>query len=136
MRRLIAAGAVTALALVASVSVALADGGTSMAEPGVERSTVDQNDSTTRPRRYGRAGERAGEGHGPPPWASGFQGGPPESWHETWRDMTPQQRELRMSELAVEHAAGMRRWSACVAHERRDCEKPHPPGLARKRVDR
>lgn len=83
-------------------------------------------------------GRGASAGHGPPPWAEGPGRGndreDDRAWHEAWRDMTPQQREQTMSRFAEEHAAGMRAWGECRSQGRDDCEKPLPPGLAKKQL--
>jgi hypothetical protein len=72
-------------------------------------------------------------GHGPPPWAHGPKGDH-KAWQRAWKKMTPQQREQTMTRLAQEHAAGMRAWVTCKADGRDDCEKPVPPGLAKKQL--
>ena len=46
--------------------------------------------------------------------------------------MTRAQRKATMDRLVHEHAAGMKKFSACVEAGRRDCEKPLPPGLAKR----
>jgi hypothetical protein len=84
-----------------------------------------------------------GHGHGPPPWAnaggSGAQRGKPaDDWKERWRALTPVQKTRKMRRLARAHEDGMREWARCVrdagnaVDRRRDCEKPLPPGLAKK----
>lgn len=84
-----------------------------------------------------------GGGLGPPPWAkAGTHGGDQrkhdQSWKDAWRALTPAQRAERMASLARAHEDGMRKWSECVrasgtdTTERRACEKPLPPGLAKK----
>ena len=61
------------------------------------------------------------------------------SWKDAWHAMTPAQREERMTELARTHRQGMRQWAECVAAadgdktKRSACEKPLPPGLAKRR---
>lgn len=82
----------------------------------------------------------------PPGWArahkhhsTGSPGHSDKAWKEAWHAMTPAQREQRMTELARAHRLGMRQWAECVAAARGDaaersaCEKPLPPGLAKKR---
>jgi hypothetical protein len=81
----------------------------------------------------------------PPAWArahkhhaTGPPGHPDKAWKESWHAMTPAQREQRMTELTRTHRQGMRQWQECVAAardnaaERKACEKPLPPGLAKK----
>lgn len=84
---------------------------------------------------------------GPPPWAHadnhhrhGAKEHGDKSWKSTWHMLTPAQREKRMTELAKAHAQGMREWAECVSSGRdqgtkRDaCEKPLPPGLAKRLI--
>jgi hypothetical protein len=85
-----------------------------------------------------------GEGLGPPPpWARGVgtdakARGKDSSWKQAWRELTPAQREEKMTALAKEHSDGMARWEQCVAaagedrQKRAECEKPLPPGLAKR----
>ena len=66
-------------------------------------------------------------------------GKPSKQWQQGWRDLSEQERDDLMAELAREHATGMRRWAECVGAaeggaDRGDCERPLPPGLAKKRV--
>lgn len=110
-----------------------------------------QDDDTGPPGR--ERGER-GDGKGPPPWAHGGEGSPPwagkhsekswkpgkppKEWKQRWRGLSEEQRADLMADLAREHAAGMRRWAECVADAgdraaRADCERPLPPGQAKKR---
>lgn len=85
-------------------------------------------------------GREASAGHGPPPWA----GGPgrddakrdKRAWLVAWQAMSPEQREQTMTRLAQEHAAGMRAWEQCASEGLEDCEKPLPPGLAKKQLGR
>jgi hypothetical protein len=82
-------------------------------------------------------GRQAAVGHGPPPWAQGPAGhaaGDKRAWHSGWIAMSPREREQTMERLAQEHASGMRSWAQCVADGRDDCEKPMPPGLAKKQL--
>ena len=89
------------------------------------------------------AGRDDNRGLGPPPWArGGGEGGAPgkatASWKDAWRALTPAQRSREMASLARAHEDGMRDWARCVraaradAEKRRACEKPWPPGLAKK----
>ena len=89
-------------------------------------------------------GEKGGAG--PPPWANaGGVGGPKrgnatDSWKDDWRALTPAQKAQTMASLARAHEDGMRNWTRCVraagadAEERAACEKPLPPGLAKKQL--
>lgn len=94
-------------------------------------------------------GERS---HGPPPWVHGDETGPgagkhgdkpwkpgkpSKQWKQRWRGLDGEQRADLMADLAREHARGMRRWADCVkaaddGAQRADCERPLPPGLAKK----
>lgn len=94
-----------------------------------ERSTQDRGD------------ERR---HGPPPWvrggdARGKADGKADGkagWKAGWKALTPRQRERRMTRLAQQHADGVRAWSRCVVREGDDCDKPLPPGHAKRLPDR
>ena len=67
---------------------------------------------------------------GPPPWASHPRG--PQAQVGDWHDLTPKQRARKMARLAQRHATAMRKWAACVKAGRTDCERPLPPGLAKR----
>ena len=70
---------------------------------------------------------------GPPPWAhSAAKGKHAKQGLDAWKRLTPAQREALMTRLTREHAAGMKAYSACRAEGRADCEKPLPPGLAKR----
>ena len=83
-------------------------------------------------------GRKAPAGHGPPLWAEGRGGadgpGDKHAWREVWKGLTATQREETMSRLAQQHTSGMRAWKECVSDGRDDCEKPLPPGLAKKQL--
>lgn len=72
-------------------------------------------------------------GNGPPPGAHGPKGDD-KAWQRAWKKLTPQQRERTMARLAEEHAVGVRAWAKCKAEGREGCEKPMPPGLAKKQL--
>ena len=75
----------------------------------------------------------AAERGGPPPWAhSAAKGKGAKHGLDAWKRLTPAQREALMTRLTREHAAGMKAYSACRADGRKDCEKPLPPGLAKR----
>jgi len=91
------------------------------------------------------AGRDENGGLGPPPWANAGGVGAQrdkamDSWKDDWRALTPAQRTQKMASLARVHEDGMRNWSQCVraagtdAEKRRACEKPLPPGLAKKQL--
>ncbi len=75
----------------------------------------------------------AAERPGPPPWArSVTKGKHDEDGLASWKRLTPRQREDLMTRLAREHRAGMKAYRACRSDDRPNCEKPLPPGLAKR----
>jgi hypothetical protein len=70
--------------------------------------------------------------HGPPPWAQVHGTKSQEKSLTQWKAMGPAQRRATMDRLVHEHAAGMTKFSACVAAGRQHCVKPLPPGLAKR----
>jgi hypothetical protein len=80
---------------------------------------------------------------GPPAWAraggqAAHRGKADHSWKDRWHALTPAQKSQKMAALARAHRDGMRKWGKC-AHaagtdrtKRVACEKPLPPGLAKK----
>ena len=83
--------------------------------------------------------------HGPPRWAHGHGANghganghgarqPGKAALEAWEKLTPAQKAKRMAELARVHADGMERWADCVAAGRTGCERPVPPGLAKREL--
>ena len=50
-----------------------------------------------------------------------------------FQDLTPAEKAKKMAELSREHAEGMEKWADCVAAGKDDCERPLPPGLAKRR---
>lgn len=119
-------------AVVASVGAADKDADTDVDRDARKESKTEKDE------------EKAGPGHGPPPWAAlGHRGqarghGADADWKEAWRKLTPAQRERTMTDLAKAHAEGMQKWAACVSaagddrEQRAACEKPLPPGLAKR----
>lgn len=103
--------------------------------PAAAAADDDDAEGTEEPSDRGR---EASAGHGPPAWAEGAGGGDApghdRAWHEAWKAMTPTQREQTMARFAEEHASGMRAWAQCVSEGRDDCEKPLPPGMAKKQL--
>lgn len=77
--------------------------------------------------------DREDMGNGPPSWAHSKKGKPDKAAREEWRELTPGQRRALIDELIREHAEGMKEWRECVLDERDDCERPFPPGLAKRR---
>ena len=116
--------------------------------------TVATRDDDAEPPRHRRGTEGRSDRYGPPPWVRGgpspWAGWPGESWksgkpskpskqwHRQWRDLSEAERDDIMADLARKHAAGMGRWGDCVKEsddrsDRTDCERPLPPGQAKKR---
>lgn len=136
-RILVTALAAGLLAAVLAATTVLAVGSTQDAQPAAGALAVAQGNATP--------DERADrDGLGPPPWANAG-GGPDarrgkaaQSWKDDWRALTPAQKTQKMTALARAHEEGMRTWNRCVraagndTAERRDCQKPLPPGLAKK----
>ena len=131
MRRWVPLSAVVAVALVVGLVVlAVRDTPASVSEPVAASSSDDPS---------ARGEHDRGEGHGPPPWAGGGQDKDDrrqdhKAWHDAWQAMTPKQRDQAMTRLAAEHEDGMRAWARCVADGGDDCEKPMPPGQAKKQL--
>jgi hypothetical protein len=50
-----------------------------------------------------------------------------------WKSLTPAQKAKKMAELSREHADAMKKWADCVAAGQDECERPLPPGLAKRR---
>ena len=71
-------------------------------------------------------------GHGPPSWAHGHHAKPGKDAAKAWQELTPEERSKVMRELAREHRKDMLAWGACVAAAKDDCERPMPPGLAKR----
>ena len=68
---------------------------------------------------------------GPPPWAHGHGRQEPRPG-AAWKALTPAQRSALMKRLTTQHAQGMKAFGKCVQAGRSDCEKPLPPGLAKR----
>ena len=112
------------------------------------------NAGSSTPAKHSYA-EVAKDGH-PPPWAHGGEhgvhgkqgkhgkkegrGADKRAWKKYWHNLTPAQRAAKMAELAQAHADEMKKFAACVKaagddkSKIADCEKPLPPGLAKKRL--
>ena len=134
MRRLgacVAAGLLTAASLAVPMLTSLrADPG---AQPGpVAAAAADPGDDVEADESSAQE-EQEGDRGGPPPWASSMARGKHHKLgHDAWNHLTPAQREDLMTRLAREHSAGMKAYRACRAESRTDCEKPLPPGLAKR----
>jgi hypothetical protein len=74
------------------------------------------------------------EGDGPPSWANaGGQGKSAKAaGKQAWKRLTKAERHDLMTRLVREHKAGMKAFEACAEAGRDDCEKPLPPGQAKK----
>ncbi len=85
-----------------------------------------------------------GDAGDPPPWArDGGKGkggghGVDKAWQKAWHELSPAQKEQKMTALAAAHDRGMTAWTDCMAAGGKDasnggaCEKPLPPGRAKK----
>ena len=76
----------------------------------------------------------------PPSWSNAGGGGQddkqakPDKQHrqDGWKKLAPAERRELMSGLVREHKAGMADFQACKRAGGTDCEKPLPPGQAKK----
>lgn len=59
--------------------------------------------------------------------------GPHRGPDAAWKKLTPAEKAKKMATLSREHADGMKKWADCLAAGRDDCERPLPPGLAKRR---
>ena len=85
------------------------------------------------------ADEGHDEGQGPPPWANNDRDktetkakGKAKGKNDAWKQLSPAARADLMTELVREHERGMKKFAACREAGGDDCEKPLPPGLAKK----
>jgi hypothetical protein len=149
MRTWVMAAVVAAVLLVVGlpvVAVALgagSDGAVAQAFAAGPTATADEDDQTEGDGQRGakvKDHDARGHRHGPPSWAQGHGANgheekkPGKAALEAWKRLTPAQKAKRMAELARVHADGMERWADCVAAGRTDCERPLPPGLAKREV--
>ena len=130
MRRRVAFGLVSLLVAAAlAVPVVGASWHGSDAVPGQVAVAADDESRADDDRGAGPAAER----QGPPPWASSVtKGKHGEHGLGSWKRLTPQQREELMTRLVREHRVGMKAYRACRSDDRPGCEKPLPPGLAKR----
>lgn len=82
-------------------------------------------------KRSDKAAERGERHRDRPSWA--HRQDKPHGPGAAWKALTPAQKAKKMAELSREHARGMQKWADCVAAGRDDCERPLPPGLAKRR---
>lgn len=79
------------------------------------------------------AGESTDEGHGPPPWANNdHDKAEDKGKNAAWKALSPVARADRMAKLVKDHQQGMRAFAACQEAGGDACDKPLPPGLAKK----
>jgi hypothetical protein len=133
------AGVLTAVVLIAPNASSSA----SSAPSGIARLS-DSADADEDANEKADASDEHGRSLGPPSWAHGHgqhgDSGKPiqdKSWKDAWQQLTPAQRSKKMTDLAKAHAEGMRAWADCVAAGKSGvnlakCEKPLPPGLAKR----
>ena len=138
MRRILVTALVSGLlAAVPTATTVLAVGSGQDSQPAADALVMARGSATL-------VEQRDHDGLGPPPWANaggrlGAQHGKAtQSWKDDWRALTPAQRAQKMTALSRAHEQGMRKWTRCVraagtdTAKRRACEKPLPPGLAKK----
>ena len=92
-------------------------------------------DKAGKPQKADQDETRGARGHrlGPPPWAHAHGAKKPgKAALEAWKKLTPAEKAKRMAALSPRHADGMKKWADCVAAGRTDCERPLPPGLAKR----
>ncbi len=151
MRKSLLVGLLVALLVsgfAGAAAVAVRGDGRAQASPS--SSSTHGDDAQTeqgKPERDKADRDKADRGHGPPPWAGRDKAGrdnrghgkpADDDWRAAWKALTPAQREARMQALAKAHDEGMQRWLACVTDagtdqaKRKACEKPLPPGLAKR----
>jgi hypothetical protein len=144
MRTWVMAAVVAAVLLVVGLPVvgvavgAGSDGPADQAFAAGPTRTADDDQTEGDEQHAAKGHDARGHRHGPPPWAHGHgRDGhgtqqPGKAALEAWKKLTPTQKAKRMAELARAHADGMERWADCVAAGRTDCERPVPPGLAKR----
>lgn len=152
MRRILATALVSALFAAAATTAVLVgwstarDGGSqptgTLAVVQGETAEGDEPGPPPWAAAPGQDADRRGHDRlGPPPWAAahGRDGAKADQgWKDRWRALSPAQKARKMEELARAHEEGMRTWTRCVraagadTAKRNACEKPLPPGLAKK----
>lgn len=75
----------------------------------------------------------ADRGHGPPLWSYGHAKMSHHGPGKLWKVLSPGQRHDLMKRLSRAHAEGRKAFADCVQAGRSECEKPLPPGLAKRR---
>jgi hypothetical protein len=79
--------------------------------------------------RQERQREKDDDGQGPPAWSNA---GGNHSKNDAWKQLSPDAKRDLMADLVSEHKAGMADFTECKRAGGTDCEKPQPPGLAKK----
>jgi hypothetical protein len=145
MKAWVMAGVVAAVLLIVglpALAVALGSGSDEPVGPpsfSVGQTAGDHADHADDDSRGGKAdkGEKGhdarGHRYGPPPWAHGHRADKPgKGALDAWKRLTPAQKAKRMAALSQQHADGMTKWADCVAAGKTGCERPWPPGLAKR----
>ena len=140
MKSWVTAGVAAAVLLVVglpALAVALGPGASDPAAPPSVSTgrTADDGpaDDDTGKADRDEAHDARGHRYGPPPWAHAHGVKKPgKAALEAWKKLTPAEKAKRMATLSQRHADGMKRWAACMAAGRTDCERPLPPGLAKR----
>ena len=140
MKSWVTAGVAAAVLLVVglpALAVALGPGASDPAAPPLFSTgrTADDGPADDAAEKADRdeAHDARGHRYGPPPWAHGHGVKKPgKAALESWKKLTPAEKAKRMATLSQRHADGMKRWAACMAAGRTDCERPLPPGLAKR----
>lgn len=121
----LAAGAVSALVVLGDGTAAVA---TDAADHGSDKGAEKDADKSAE--KEARDGDDRDTG--PPPWAHGHKELKSHGPGAAWKALSSAQRSALMERLATEHAQGMKAFGRCVAAGRTGCEKPLPPGHAKR----
>lgn len=146
MRRTLLAGILGALLILGVAGTAaallLGGGGDAPRSPTGSAQAAAPHQHADHGKRAGHAEkDKSHHGHGSPAWAADKAHGSEQGrsgWKTAWQALTPAERSARMEALAQAHAEGMEQWRSCVAaagdnrNERAACEKPLPPGQAKR----
>ncbi len=127
-------GLLAALAF-AAVQAALADSAVGIANVSLSADDDPADDDPADGEREGQ--ERGDQGQGPPPWANNDHDkqkahGKATGGNDAWKQLSPAARADLMTTLVKEHKRGMRTFATCQEAGSSPCEKPLPPGLAKK----
>ena len=116
----------------AAVSALVLQGSGSTAVATDRGAAVRRRPTTTRPTPRPRDDQDGRGDVGPPPWAHGRAKAKGHGPGKAWKELSPAQRSDLMKRLTTQHAQGMKAFGECVQAGRSDCEKPLPPGLAKR----